>query len=177
MGGGLASTRPSELLGKTNRIVISGLDSACRDGSGGMPIAGHGSGTLNVGSASLTPIWMAVGLAYAAVAALFPPVTLLQYGATGIPCAAAVVIAVRRGWLRPGWVAPSAPVPGPPLVLLLWAVLIAAAIAVKLFNFHDWPRDVHPTLSSLVARIFPVYPVRVVAFASWLWLGWYLVDR
>ncbi len=165
------------MLKESNRSASSGSDRPRQEGSSGMSIEGDGSEALDVRPASLAPTWMAIGLAYAAVAALFPPDTLLQLGATGIPCAAAVVIAVRRGWLRPGWVAPSAAVPGPPLVLLLWAVLIAAAIAVQLFNFLDWPRDVHPTLSSLVARVFPVYPVRVVAFASWLWLGWYLVDR
>jgi hypothetical protein len=117
-------------------------------------------------------------MVYSAVAMLVPPFTAQQYVVTGIPCAVIVAAAVRRGWLRPGPVHPSpARVPGPAPVLALWVALLGLALAVQLFHFFDAPRDVYPTLSSLASLVFDIYPVRVVAFAAWLGLGWYLLER
>jgi ribose/xylose/arabinose/galactoside ABC-type transport system permease subunit len=140
-------------------------------------MAASADGLQHQSPARLPRTWIAVGVAYSASAMQFAPFTVQQYVATGLPVLAVVVIAVRRGWLRPGWAAPAAPVPRPPLVAALWLMLILVALAVQLFNFYDWPRTVYPTLSSLASQIFDIYPVRVIAFALWLRLGWYFLDR
>lgn len=143
-----------------------------------MPTAGEASESGEFGwPAPARNFWLLAGLAYSAAAMLVPPFTAQQYVVTGIPCAIVVAIAVRRGWLRPGWKAPSAAVPGPMWVMLLWTTLVGLAVAVQLFNYFDWPRDLYPTLSSLAGKVFGVYPIRVAAFALWLRLGWYLLDR
>ncbi len=120
---------------------------------------------------------LAVAVLYGAMAMLFPPFTWLQRVATGLPCLAAVAVAVRRGWHRPGSKTATGTEQRGVLGLAVWLLLIGVAVAVQLFNYSDWPRTVYPTLSSLANQVFWLYPVRLAAFVLWLRLGWYVINR
>jgi hypothetical protein len=120
-------------------------------------------------------------VAYSAVASLLDPFTRPIQVATVLPCIGLLVLAVARGWHRRGRSAGTPvrrrelPLWGPALVV--WLVLVLLAVAVQLFNYFEWPRELYPTLSSLASRVFGVRVVRAAGFALWLWFGWYLVDR
>lgn len=61
--------------------------------------------------------------------------------------------------------------------MLVWGLLIVIAVAFQLALYFSSPRDTYPTLSSLASVAFGWTGVRSAAFAAWLWLGWYLVER
>jgi pimeloyl-ACP methyl ester carboxylesterase len=129
--------------------------------------------------AHLPPAVALVLVAYGSVAALLGPFTAPQSVATAIAIAIAVGLAVARGWLRPGYRGEPTVRGGdwPMASLGVWAALLGLLTFVQMYHFNRWPRDVYPTISSLAAQIFPLYPVRALAYAGWLWLGWYVLDR
>lgn len=114
---------------------------------------------------------------YSLVAALFAPYTVPMRIATALPCAVLAVVAVMRGWQR--WRLSNGVLFAPDRigVLLVWAALIVVAVTFQLGVYFSAPRRVYPTLSSLAGIAFDWPGVRAVAFAAWLWLGWYLVER
>jgi hypothetical protein len=120
---------------------------------------------------------------YAAIATNFKPHTRAMLITIAIPSAVVLTAAVARGWLRPARLA-TVPVEASQrsnradaVGLAIWIVLFAVAIGFQLAMFVSNPRSVYPTLSSLVAGVFDTRVLRAGAFALWLWLAWYLLDR
>jgi multidrug transporter EmrE-like cation transporter len=123
-------------------------------------------------------------VAYAAVATLYEPFSWPMRVAVALPAAAVVALAVRRGWLggvlRVGWARSAVPrSPGMAVWVGLgvWVLLLAALTVFQLAVFTSNPREVYPTLSSLANATFDDWWVRIAAFATWLWVGWYVVER
>ena len=120
-------------------------------------------------------------MAYGAVAALAEPMTWPVHVAVAVPIVIVLVVALRRGWHRPLRTVS----PGPriaiaqagPVPLIIWGLLLAAFATVQLGHFSAEPRSIYPTLSSLLEEPLTLYPVRVAVFATWAWVGWFLVDR
>ncbi len=52
---------------------------------------------------------------------------------------------------------------------------ILAATGWELYCYLNLPRAAHPTLSSLLDMLDATRTGKIVAFASWLVLGWFLV--
>ena len=96
--------------------------------------------------------------------------------AAAVPYAVVLVAAVRRGWHR-RLVPAEPPVEGRRWALGVWALLIAATVAFQLGMYVSHPRELYPTFSSMAGTAFGWQPVRAVAFAAWLGLGWYVVER
>ena len=124
-----------------------------------------------------------VFLLYAAIATNFKPNTRAMLITIAIPGAVVLAVAVARGWLRPARLA-AEPAGASrrssradALGLAIWLVLIAVAVGFQLAMFVSNPRSVYPTLSSLVAGVFDTRAFRAGAFALWLWLAWYLLNR
>jgi hypothetical protein len=120
---------------------------------------------------------------YAAIATNFRPHTPAMLITIAIPGAVVLTVAVARGWLRPARLA-TEPAGEPhrsnradAVGLAIWLVLIAVAVGFQLSMFASNPRSVYPTLSSLLAGVFDTRALRAGAFALWLWLAWYLLDR
>jgi len=61
--------------------------------------------------------------------------------------------------------------------VLPWLVLIAAAVALELFNYFSGTRYAHPTLSSMYDSAARWRAVKAAVVLGWLALGWYLVRR
>ncbi|HEV2780817.1 MAG TPA: hypothetical protein VGX25_15640 [Actinophytocola sp.] len=66
--------------------------------------------------------------------------------------------------------------------LILWSVLLAAALAWEAYAFvrqPDWSRPSydHPTISTLLDPILEQGPLRIVGWLVWLGAGWRLVTR
>jgi len=119
---------------------------------------------------------------YAAIATNFKPNTRAMLITIAIPGAVVLTIAVARGWLRPALATDRAGAPrgsnrADAVGLAIWLVLIAVAVGFQLAMFMSNPRSVYPTLSSLLAGVFDTRALRAGAFALWLWLAWYLLDR
>lgn len=57
-----------------------------------------------------------------------------------------------------------------------WASVLGAIVLWQLVNFFWSPRADHPTLSSMLGTVED-HPGRLVLFALWLLLGWYLTRR
>lgn len=130
---------------------------------------------------------------YSAVAAIAAPFTWPARAATAVPILVLLGLAVRRGWHRRGLPARAVPaereVPAAPAApagarsgrhvgaVVVWVVILGAAVTVQLLNFWADPREIYPTLSSLLEDPLSVYPGRAMGYAVWLWLGWYLVER
>jgi hypothetical protein len=120
---------------------------------------------------------------YAAIATNFRANTQAMLITIAIPGAVVLTIAVARGWLRPGRLvtehagAPHHSKPANVVGLAIWLALIAIAVGFQLAMFMSNPRSVYPTLSSLLAGVFDTRALRAGAFALWLWLAWYLLDR
>jgi hypothetical protein len=115
---------------------------------------------------------------YAAVATSFAPWTWPMRVATAIPIAAVLALALGRGRHR-RQPAPVRPVDRRTQAVAFtgWLVLIAIAVSFQLALYRSQPRDTYPTLSSLAAEVFTVQPLRAAAFALWLWLAWYFLER
>jgi len=120
---------------------------------------------------------------YAAIATNFEPFSLAMLITVAIPAAVVLTVAVARGWL---WRARLATGPAgasqlstrsEAVGLAIWLVLLAIAAGFQLAMFVSNPRSVYPTLSSLVAGVFDTRALRAGAFALWLWLAWYVLDR
>jgi hypothetical protein len=119
---------------------------------------------------------------YAAIATSFKPFTLAMLITVAIPSAVVLTVAVARGWLRPRLATEPSGAPHrlnrtDAVGLAIWLVLIAVALGFQLAMFVSNPRSTYPTLSSLLAGVFDTRVLRAGAFALWLWLGWYLLDR
>jgi hypothetical protein len=120
---------------------------------------------------------------YAVIATNFEPHTSAMLITVAIPSAVVLTVAVVRGWLRAAPLA-TQPATAPrrssradAVGLAIWLVLLAVAAGFQLAMFVSNPRSVYPTLSSLVAGVFDTRALRAGAFALWLWLAWYLIDR
>jgi hypothetical protein len=66
--------------------------------------------------------------------------------------------------------------------LILWSVLLAAALAWEAYAFvrqPDWSRPSydHPTISTLFDPVLEQGPLRIVGWLVWLGVGWRLVTR
>jgi hypothetical protein len=123
-------------------------------------------------------------VAYAGVATLYEPFSWPMRVAVALPALAAAALAVRRGWLRGvlrlGWarsILPRSPGTAVWIGLGVWVLLLAALTVFQLAVFTSNPREVYPTLSSLANATFGDWWVRIAAFATWLWVGWYVVER
>lgn len=120
---------------------------------------------------------LAAAVVASPVGLLFDPFTWPMRVATALALAAVAGAAVRRGWHRREPPYGSVPVSTPRSPLFVWAVLILATTGFQLAVYFSSPRAVYPTLSSLAAILFGWRLVRSAAFALWIWLGWYLVER
>lgn len=108
-----------------------------------------------------------VGACYAAVAATFRSHSLPALVAVLIPGAVLFALAALRS--RPGD-ATREPIRSGRLVWLVWAVVFGAWELVALL------RD-ELSLSLLMDPVLEVYPLRLAAWAAWLYVGWLLVRR
>lgn len=123
-------------------------------------------------------------VAYAGVATRVEPFSWPMRVAVALPSVAAAALAVRRGWLRGAlsteWarsILPRSPGTAVWIGLGVWVLLLAALTVFQLAVFTSNPREVYPTLSSLANATFDDWWVRIAAFATWLWVGWYVVER
>lgn len=124
----------------------------------------------------------AAALGYALLASFTRPFTWGADVVTAVPLALAVVVTVRftsavgrrskegRPAVRQEQVAPR-----PARAGIFWAVPILAATGWELYCYANLPRAAHPTLSSLLDMLDATRGGKIVAFASWLVLGWFLV--
>jgi hypothetical protein len=115
-------------------------------------------------------------LAYAGLASFTRPFTIGADLVVAVPLAAAVAAMVVRSRSpriratdQPGRAARRWP------GSVAWAVLAAVAIGWELFCFTAEPRSAHPTLSSLMDMADTTRWGKVLLFAAWMGLGWYLV--
>ena len=134
---------------------------------------GRGRGTSTWVAASA----VAVVVAYSVVAALIEPFTHPSAVVTGLGIVAVVAVAVRTGWHRRGPVGEPPEAPGPHWwwALAIWGVLVAAIGLFQMAQFQSNPRDVYPTLSSLLSIAFGSRPVRATTIAIWIGLGLYII--
>jgi hypothetical protein len=109
--------------------------------------------------------FLIAGACYAAVAATFASHSLPALVAVLLPGAAVFVLAGRR----PRDTAPE-PIRSGRLVWLVWAVVFGVWELVALF------RD-ELSFSLLMDPVLEVYPLRLAAWAAWLYAGWLLVRR
>ena len=124
------------------------------------------------------PVLLLGIVAYASVAAIPDPMTWPARVAVALPIVGLVFLVLRRGWLRPRLaVAESAMTKAGAIPPIVWVLLLAILAFVQLSHFYAEPRSIYPTLSSLAEEPLGLYPVRAAAFAVWMWVGWYLVDR
>jgi hypothetical protein len=99
--------------------------------------------------------------------------------ATGLVGVAIVAVALARNQHRRR----PEDVPRPQLggsrtaSLVVWLVVLGGLVAYQLAIFFSEPRDLYPTLSSLINPVIEPYLVRAAAFFTWIWAGWYLVAR
>jgi hypothetical protein len=129
-----------------------------------------------------TVVAAALGLAYALLASFTRPFTSAADVVTAVPLALAVVVTVRStsgAGRRPKEIRPAGgETPGAlhsPRAGFVWLVPVLAAAGWELFCYVNLPRASHPTLSSLLDTLDATRPGKVVGFASWLVLGWFLV--
>jgi hypothetical protein len=115
-------------------------------------------------------------LAYAGLASCTRPFTIGADLVVAAPLAVAVVAMVVRS-RSPGIRAVDQPGRAPRRSpgSVAWAVLAAAALGWELFCFTSEPRNAHPTLSSLMDMADATRWGKVLLFAAWMALGWYLV--
>jgi len=122
-----------------------------------------------------------LGLGYAVLASTTRPFTWAANVVTAVPLVGAVVVTVRssRGAVRPGVVPRSdsevevASQRG--RRWMAWLAPILAIAAWELYCFVNLPRAAHPTLSSLIDILDSTRAGKILAFGSWLALGWFLV--
>jgi hypothetical protein len=142
-------------------------------------------------AALLPAALVAAGALYAWLVAGTTPFTATADVLTAIPLAAlAVVVAVQllegagaggagapRPWDRrpdPGLHSDG---PGVARQVLPWLTLVAAALALELFNYLSGARATHPTISSMYDSAARWRAVKALVVLAWLGLGWYLVRR
>lgn len=123
-------------------------------------------------------------VAYAGLATRVEPFSWPMRVAVALPSIAVAALAVRRGWLRGAlsieWarsILPRSPGIAVWVGLGVWVLLLAVLTVFQLALFTSNPREVYPTLSSLANATFDDWWVRIAAFATWLWVGWYVVER
>jgi len=118
------------------------------------------------------------GLVDAVVASFTRPFTFGADAVTAVPLAAAVVVTLRL-FLKRG----KTSSPAPAIVeegrlsrwWLGWMGALAVVTAWELFCLASAPRAAHPTLSVLIDMLDSTRVGKIVAFTSWLALGWLLV--
>jgi len=118
------------------------------------------------------------GLVDAVVASFTRPFTLGADGVTAVPLAAAVVVTLRQ-YVKGGRTPSPPPAIGEAARLsrwwLGWMGALAAVTAWELYCLASAPRAEHPTLSVLIDMLDSTRVGKMVAFTSWLALGWFLV--
>lgn len=122
-----------------------------------------------------------VGLGYAVLASSTRPFTWAANIVTAVPLVAAVVVTIwsSRGEGRAGMVPRTergvevASQGGRRWMTSLAPILAIAAW--ELYCFVNLPRAAHPTLSSLIDILDSTRAGKILAFGSWLALGWFLV--
>ncbi|HEY5880272.1 MAG TPA: hypothetical protein VIU11_15295 [Nakamurella sp.] len=116
-------------------------------------------------------LWIGVGFGYAAVAAVFTPLTWPAMLATVPPLAVAGWVGLRRPE-RPG---------GPRIGLrriLPWLAVLVVGTAWELIALLRSPRDDYPTISSIVSPLAgPHWWFRFVGYLVWFAAGVALVRR
>ncbi len=125
---------------------------------------------------------LGVGLGYALLASFTRPFTWGADVVTAVPLALAVVVTARSTTavgrrskeVRPA-VEKKQVAPRPGRAGLVWVVPVLAVTAWELYCYANLPRVAHPTLSSLLDMLDATRGGKIVAFASWLVLGWFLV--
>jgi hypothetical protein len=122
-----------------------------------------------------------LGLAYAVLASFTHPFTWAANAVTAVPLVVAAAVALwwarHHGSRGAGEKAGGADRPrsrrGAPWAL--WSAPILAVIGWELYCFANLPRSMHPTVSSLLDILDSTRGGKIVAFAAWLALGWFLV--
>lgn len=61
--------------------------------------------------------------------------------------------------------------------LVAWLCAFGTLVAYQLAIFFSEPREVYPTLSSLINPVIEPVGIRAAAFVVWAWAGWYLVAK
>ncbi len=129
-----------------------------------------------------TAVAAALGLAYALLASFTRPFTSGADVVTAVPLALAVVVTVRStsgARRRPKKISPAVGETPDALHLpragIVWLVPALVAAGWELYCYVNLPRTAHPTLSSLLDMLDATRSGKVVGFASWLVLGWFLV--
>ena len=115
--------------------------------------------------------WVGLGVAYAALAALFTPLTWPAMLATLPPLLVAGWVAMRRPDRPPG------PNPGRGRVLP-WAGVLVAGTAWELVALFGDPRTDYPTISAIVSPLAGTqWWFRFVGYLVWFAAGAWLVRR
>jgi hypothetical protein len=130
------------------------------------------------------PRWVApvaaAGVGYAVTASFTRPFTDAADVVTALPLAVAVVI---TAWSSLGSSPGGARRLGSQNALAApwgrrWVVPLAPLVAVagwELYCFFSLPRSSHPTLSSLIEILDSTRAGKIIGFAAWLALGWFVV--
>jgi hypothetical protein len=123
-----------------------------------------------------------VGLGYALLASFTRPFTWGADVATAVPLVLAVVVTARTTSGAGRRSKERRPAVGENQVVLqraragiVWVVPVLAVTGWELYCYGNLPRATHPTLSSLIDMLDATRTGKIVAFASWLVLGWFLV--
>jgi hypothetical protein len=123
-----------------------------------------------------------LGLAYAVLASFTHPFTWAANAVTAVPLVAAVAVALwwarRHDRTDHGATADGAEGGRPKrgAAWALWSTPVLAVIGWELYCFVNLPRSMHPTVSSLLDMLDSTRGGKIVAFAAWLALGWFLVS-
>ncbi len=118
-----------------------------------------------------------LGAAYAFVAATTTPFSSQADLATALPIVVIAVSVVIRWPLSPGGRAQQrtrirARTRGVPHPFAWWVALFVAVVGWELAQYLlPGSRAPHPTLSSMADAVNRYYPLKVVVFFGWLWLG------
>ncbi len=110
---------------------------------------------------------VALGAAYAAIAAATSPFTWPADVLTALPIVALAVMAVARWPRHPRPVIPAGAHPLRP-----WVVLLVAGVLWELVEYAvRGERRLHPTLSSMADNLDRHWLLKAVVFFGWLCLG------
>jgi hypothetical protein len=115
--------------------------------------------------------WVALGVGYAAVAALFTPLTWPAMLATLPPLVVACWAALSRPDRPPtAWPAWRRAVP--------WVAVIAAGATWELIALFRFPRADYPTISSIISPLAGTsWWFRFIGYLVWFAVGGWLVRR
>lgn len=141
----------------------------------------HGAHDVHAGRSVLLELGLvAVGIAYAWIAAGTKPFTTGADIAAAVPLAVATAVAIGGGRWRAATRAPRADGRRNDGSFWPWVAVLGAIALLELVSYLvglGRPRNGYPTLSSLYDQVSSVRGVKALFFLGWLSLGWVIVCR